>query len=128
VPGQTKPGSISQGLAELVDLFPTLAELCGVKPPADIQGQSLVPMLKDPNAPGKEVVYTVVTRGMALGRAVRTNRWRYALWPDGEELYDLENDIEEHHNLAESKKYAALLETMRGHLAHAESKAASKAL
>ena len=85
-------------------------------------------MLKDPKASGKKVVYTVVTRGKALGRAVRTKRWRYALWPDGEELYDLENDIEEYFNLAASKKDMPMLKTMRTHLAHAESKAASKAL
>ena len=113
VPGRTEDGSISEGLVELVDLFPTLAQLCGVAIPEDVQGRSLVPMLDNPNVPGKEVVYTVVTRGKNLGRAIRTDRWRYARWPDGEELYDLENDIEEHFNLAEKKEYAPVMSDLR---------------
>ena len=63
VPGQTMPGSTSGGLVELVDLFLTLAELCNVTPPSELQGQSLVPMLRDPATIGTEVAYTVVTRG-----------------------------------------------------------------
>ncbi|MDA1068105.1 MAG: sulfatase [Verrucomicrobia bacterium] len=127
VPGQTKPGSASQGLVELVDLFPTLAELCKVKTPEDIQGRSLIPNFKDPNAPGKKVAYTVVTRGKTLGKAIRTDRWRYALWPDGgEELYDLENDIEEHRNLVSSKDHSATLADMRKNMARAVVTAVSK--
>ena len=114
VPGQTQAGSVSQGLVELVDLFPTLAELCGIRPPNDLQGQSLVPMLRNPDAPGKEVAYTVVSRGKKLGVAIRTDRWRYAKWPDGEELYDLNSDIEEHYNLAGEKRHSKTLKTMRG--------------
>ena len=124
VPGHTESGSSSQGLIELVDLYPTLAELCQVPAPEDLQGKSLVPMLRNPKAPGKEAVYTVVTRGKTLGKAIRTQRWRYALWPDGEELYDLENDIKEHRNLANSGKHAATLAVMRAHLSKAEWRAA----
>ncbi len=99
VPGQTKPGSSSEGLVELVDLYPTIAELCGVEPPGDLQGRSLVPMLRDPASPGKDIAYTVVRRGnlrlgknapdqyekplIKLGKAIRTDRWRYTLWPKG---------------------------------------------
>ena len=81
-------------------------------------------MLRDPKAPGKEAVYTVVTRGPKLGKAIRTERWRYALWPDGEELYDLENDAKEHRNLAKSRKHATTMTAMRAHLTKAESHAA----
>ena len=126
-PGITKPNSVSQGLTELVDLFPTLAELCGIATPGNLQGRSLVPMLKDANAPGKKAVYTVVTRGQNFGKAIRTIRWRYARWPDGEELYDLTTDTEEHANLAGKKSYAALLKTMRGLMHEAETKARSAA-
>ena len=94
--GATTAGSTSQGLVELVDLFPTLAELCGVAPPIELQGRSIVPMLRDPSSDGREFAYTVVTRGKKLGKAIRTPRFRYTLWPTGEELYDLQNDIEEH--------------------------------
>ena len=128
VPGKTPPGSVSQGLIELVDLFPTLAELCKIDTPSDIQGRSAVGMLEDPDLPGKEVVYTVVTRGKSLGKAIRTARWRYALWPDGgEELYDLENDIEEHNNLARNLAFQEQLELMRNHLKQAEARAIAAA-
>ncbi len=123
VPGKTKPGSSSEGLVELVDLYPTLAELCGVKAPDDLQGRSLVPMLLDATTAGKEVAYTVVTRRKDLGKAIRTGRWRYATWPDGEELYDLQDDPAEHRNLANSKEHAATLLTMRAHLQRADSRA-----
>jgi arylsulfatase A-like enzyme len=125
VPGQTRSGSSSEGLVELVDLYPTLAELCGVQAPADLQGKSLVPMLRDPKAPGKEVAYTVVTRGTALGKAIRTDRWRYAKWPNGEELYDLHNDPSENRNLIKSAGHAETLKTMREKLERAEQRAIS---
>ena len=125
VPGQTKDGSITQGLVELIDVFPTLAELCGVETPDYIQGQSLVPMLHNPNATGKDAVYTVVSRGKHLGAAIRTDRWRYAKWSDGEELFDLQNDPEEHHNLAGEKKYAKTLKTLRATLANKQQLARS---
>jgi arylsulfatase A-like enzyme len=123
VPGETKAGSRSEGLVELVDLFPTLAELCQVPKPAELQGQSLVPMLRDASMAGKEVAYTVVTRGEKLGKAIRTDRWRYTLWPVGEELYDLKIDPAEQLNLANSETHADIVKTMRKHLAGVEKKA-----
>lgn len=126
VPGMTTNGSSTEGLVELVDLYPTLTDLCGIPAPDDLQGKSLVPMLKEPGAQGKEIVYTVVSRGKQLGKAVRNARWRYSLWPDGEELYDLKNDIDEHHNLANSPESTAILGKMRRYLAEIEKSAASK--
>jgi arylsulfatase A-like enzyme len=103
-----------------------LAELCGVEAPNHVQGHSLVPMLKDTSAPGKDVVYTVVTRGEILGQALRTSRWRYAKWADGEELYDLANDIPELNNLAMHADYASPLQEMRNHLERIDTMAASQ--
>lgn len=122
----TTPGSTSEGLVELVDLFPTLAELCDVKPPAELQGRSLTGMLSDPTSNGKKIAYTVVTRGQKLGKAIRTQRYRYALWPTGEELYDLVDDPHENTNLADSPKHTKTRELMRTNLRNAEARAVSK--
>ena len=127
VPGQTKAGSTSEGLVELVDLFPTLAELCGVDPPGELQGRSLVPMLRDASVPGKEVAYTVVMRGSNMGKAIRTDQWHYTLWPKGsEELYDLNADPHEDTNLANAATHAQTVKSMRQLLRKAESTATSR--
>jgi iduronate 2-sulfatase len=125
-PGQTKPSTSSNGLVELIDLFPTIADLCAVTAPENLQGRSLLPMLQDPTAAGKEVAYTVVSRGNKLGRAIRTDRWRYAKWPDGEELYDLTGDPAEYKNLALSAEHRETIKTMRRQLAKVEAVAVSK--
>ncbi|MEL7500713.1 MAG: sulfatase [Planctomycetota bacterium] len=117
--GLAKPGSSSEGLVELIDLFPTLTELCEITPPAELQGNSLVSMLKDPQSAGKDVAYTVVTRGQKLGEAIRTQRYRYTKWPTGEELYDLSLDPQEETNLANSSAHQSALDSMRKHLAAA---------
>ena len=123
----TQSGSSSHGLVELVDLFPTLAELCGVTPPEELQGRSLAPMLKDPATKGKDFVYTVVTRGKHLGQAIRTPRFRYTKWPVGEELYDLGSDPRETKNLAQSPAHAKTIALLRETLSAAETQALSKA-
>lgn len=122
----TTPGSTSEGLVELVDLFPTLSELCGITPPSELQGRSLAPMLADPSSAGKESVYTVVNRGKSLGKAVRTQRYRYTLWATGEELYDLAMDPHEEDNLAGKALHQATLESMRRYLVSAEANAVAK--
>ena len=126
VPSVTKAGSASDGLVELIDLYPTLTDLCGVKPPGDLQGKSFAKMLRDPTSSGKEVAYSVVTRGEHVGKAIRTGRWRYARWPDGEELYDLESDPREHVNLAKSKKHAKIMLDVRRQLDNISKAAASR--
>ncbi|MFI5184221.1 MAG: sulfatase-like hydrolase/transferase, partial [Vicinamibacteria bacterium] len=89
-PGVQEPGREATGLTELVDVYPTLVDLCGLQRPRGLQGKSFVAALQDPRAPGKDAVYSVATRAAgSLGRSVRTDRYRYTEWPDGsEELYD----------------------------------------
>jgi iduronate 2-sulfatase len=125
VPGLARGGDSSDGLVELVDLYPTLTELCEIKPPAALQGTSLVPMLRDAASPGKNVAYIVVRRGPDLGRAIRTERWRYTQWPEGEELYDLKNDPAENYNLVQSETQSETLEQMRAELKQAQRNALS---
>ncbi len=110
VPGVTH-GAQAHGLVEMVDFFPTLAELCAVPAPAHLQGRSLAPQLRDPAAPGKEWAYTVVRRGEALGRAIRFERWRYTEWggPGQIELYDLAGDPHEWSNLAKAPGHAEVV-------------------
>jgi len=109
VPGVTEAGSSSERLVELVDLLPTLCELSAIPIPSQVQGKSLTGVLQDPELPVKRVAYTVVRRGAQLGRAVRAERWRYALWGEsGSELYDLRRDPAEIKNLAETGRQQQL--------------------
>lgn len=96
-----KPG-VARGIVEFVDLFPTVAELCGLAPPPRLDGQSLVPLLRDPASPGKSAALTLVVRGAnQRGDSLRTERWRYTRWSDGTaELYDHAADPEETNNVA----------------------------
>lgn len=83
--------------AELLDLYPTLAELCGL-PKADVEGLSLVPQLKDAAAPRERPAITTHNPG---NHSVRTERWRFIRYADGsEEMYDLAADPNEWTNLA----------------------------
>ena len=93
---------VARGLVEFVDLYPTVAELCGLTPPPKLAGQSLRPLLRDPAAPGKPAAFTLVTRGPnQRGDSVRTDRWRYTAWSDGaRELYDHTADPGETKNVA----------------------------
>ncbi len=105
-----KPG-VAKGLVEFVDLFPTIADLCGVKPPPGLAGQSLRPLLENPSKAGKAAAFTMVTRGQGQrGDSIRTDRWRYTQWSDGSrELYDHDADSEETVNLAASPKHEAVV-------------------
>jgi iduronate 2-sulfatase len=115
-PGFRTGGQTSPRLVELVDLYPTLAELAGLKPPPDLEGVSLRPLLANPKAKWKRPAYTQVQRGAEPGHSVRTERWRYTEWVFGEkgiELYDQKNDPKELHNLAGLPKYASTVREMK---------------
>jgi len=121
-----KKGGVANSPVGLIDLYPTLTELCGVKAPENLQGQSLVPMLKDPTVKGRGWVLSEVVRGggfkrmgasaakgddgkRLFGYALRTDRYRYTEWDEGnagKELYDHESDPKELTNLADKPEQA----------------------
>ena len=117
VPGMTS-GIPSGRTVELLDVYPTLTELCGLKAPGNLQGKSLTPLLKRPGANWDKPAYTQVNRNptnsqpnlkKATGRSVRTERWRYTEWnegKDGVELYDYQTDPNEFNNLATDPRFA----------------------
>jgi arylsulfatase A-like enzyme len=117
-PGVTPSGGVVAAPVSHVDLFPTLAELCNIKPPSNLQGQSLVPMLRDTTQTGRGWALTQVTRGAAggganknknknaksentnpqkaaendgrfFGYSLRTTRWRYTEWDEGKKGREL---------------------------------------
>jgi len=93
--------------AELLDLYPTLVELCGLTPRDDLEGHSLVPQLKDTNAPRS---WPAITTHNHDNHGVRSEKWRYIRYADGsEELYDMEKDPNEWHNVAANLDYASVL-------------------
>lgn len=116
-PGRKARGRSSRALVELVDLYPTVAELCGVAPPSMIEGQSFVPLLDNPERRWKSAAFTqVFTDPDIVGRAVRTDRYRYIRWTGsepGEELYDESADSREFTNLAARPDHAETIVAMR---------------
>lgn len=127
VPGTTRPGSQSDAMVELIDVYPTLSELAGLSTSQPLQGTSLVPQLKDSAAKhSRKYAYSVVSRGKNLGYAVRSQQWRYGKWPSGEELYDLKRDPHERKNLADDSNYVDQLSELRGVLVEKQKLARSQ--
>ncbi|MEM1442605.1 MAG: sulfatase [Verrucomicrobiota bacterium] len=111
-------GQATARLTELVDLYPTIAELADLTPPEVLHGTSLVPLLEDPKSDEwtKEHVFTISRNG---GESIRTYDWRFNHWgfgKKGEELYDLKNDPGEFTNLASDPEHADTLEKLRSRL------------
>ena len=119
VPWMTKShGHASNKITELVDLYPTLAELAGLTPPANLQGQSLLPLLKNPTTKewSKDLAFSISRSG---GESIRTSKWRFTHWgfgAKGEELYDLKNDPNEFTNLARDPNYSGRLNQLKARL------------
>lgn len=108
------PGSRCDQPVGLIDLYPTLTALCDVQPPDELDGRSLVPLLK---APDHDTGRTVVTAFDPGNTSLRSGRWRYIHYADGsEELYDHTSDPNEWHNLAHSQEHASVLERLRAEI------------
>jgi iduronate 2-sulfatase len=137
-PGMKNPGARCDSLVELVDLYPTLASLAALPIPDGLDGQSLVPMLEDPNAPGRTGVLSQFARPFSpdqpevMGYSMRTKTHRYTrwvTWPNrnviAEELYDYSAGpsvstsnmhLVEEKNMASDEQVAGELEQLREHL------------
>lgn len=112
-PSAAAKGRASPRVVELLDLYPTLAELAGLRPPAGLQGRSLAPLLRNPAAAWDYPAVTQVRRGTApdtfMAYSIRTEQWRYTEWADGArgvELYHEQDDPDELRNLAADPKHA----------------------
>lgn len=103
VPGLTQPGQTCDRAVSLIDLYPTLAKLCELKSPENLDGQSLVPLLNDPAAQPDRTALITHGRG---NHAVRSQNFRYIRYADGsEELYDHRVDPNEWKNLANDQRF-----------------------
>jgi uncharacterized sulfatase len=139
--GVASRGKACQRTVELLDLYPTLAELCSLRPaPPQLQGRSLQPLLQDPAAPWDKPAVSQVRRTGARARgrdtaetggvpasaapvdgySLRTERYRYSQWERegviGEELYDYDADPREVRNLAADPAAADIKERLRRQL------------
>jgi iduronate 2-sulfatase len=113
------PGAKAKGAAavpvQALDIYPTLCELCGLKPPAGLEGHSLVPLLADTAAKWDHPAFSVAGNAKNLGVAVRTAKYRYAEWAGGKQgamLFDESADPHELKNLADDPKHRETRESL----------------
>jgi len=105
-PGVAKAAKCKQP-AELLDIYPTLVELCGLPKKDGLEGHSLAPQLKNAK---KHRPWPAITTHNVGNHGVRSERWRYLRYADGsEELYDMQADPNEWTNLAKNPKYTDVI-------------------
>lgn len=115
-PGRSGNGKASNALVEFVDIYPTLAELCGLTPPTGLAGESMVRLLDRPNQRFKKAAFTQIQFEDIRGWSARTERYRYTRWEGkggGEELYDHDRDPGEFRNLARDTGHEKVLREHR---------------
>jgi len=108
----TAQGKKSVSPVNLMDIFPTLVEFCGLpQPEHQLDGESLIPLLKNPEASWERPSVTTLGQG---NHSVRNDRWRYIRYADGtEELYDHQYDPSEWNNLANNADYKHVIQTLQ---------------
>jgi arylsulfatase A-like enzyme len=127
VPHAKTAGQKCDAPVEFVDVYPTLADLCGLKIPDGLDGKSLKPFIENPSAPKQKVAISQYPRstpsGPAMGYSIRDERWRCTFWRarNGEkiiatELYDEVNDPAETVSLAGKPEHNALVESFAKYL------------
>ncbi len=120
VPGQQHAGEKTSALVELLDMYPTLTQLCQLDPPAGLEGRSFVPLLRKPDLKWKNAAFTTYHKplpemGTGFGRAMRTDRYRFVEWSGAKsmrkvyELYDEQADPLEKTNIADLPENAGLV-------------------
>lgn len=112
-PGTNKSQTRSQPVG-LIDLYPTLLDLCGLAPRSENSGKSLVPLIENPNTPWRRSILTTYALD---NHTLRSNRYRYIRYDDGsEELYDHQSDPYEWINLASNPEHVVTLDSFREQL------------
>ena len=122
-PEHKHAGTGCEALVELVDIYPTLSEMCGLGSPDDLEGTSFLPLLKRPGRPWKSAAFSQYPRGETMGRSIRTRRYRDIHWRRnsdgktvGRELYDHFNDSCENTNVAADPQNKSLLRRLEARL------------
>ena len=117
VPGK-KP-SVCNSLTELIDLYPTVASLCGLDVPERLQGKDISPMLDDPTYEVRDAAFGVAP--MRKGFLLREDRWAYIQYGEdasaGIELFDTKKDPKQYTNLALNPEYKPQVERLKAKLA-----------
>ncbi len=102
----------TDALVELIDIYPSLCELCGLQAPDYLEGTSFVPLMREPTRPWKTAAFSCLTDYTT--RSIRTDRYRFIERANGQnELYDYQLDPEEDHNLAGEPKMRELVKEMQ---------------
>lgn len=118
VPGMKAAGQKTDALVEFVDIYPSLATLCGLPLTKGLEGQSFAPLLDDPKAPWTKLAFSEYPKGGRQGTAMRNDRYRYVEWRDktgklvARELYDHIADPQENENVADKPENAKLLDEL----------------
>ena len=112
IPGQEQVGVETDALVELVDIYPTLCDACQLPIPEQLEGLSMVPVIREPTTPWKSAAFSKT--GKAYGkRSIRTQRYRYAesirSASSGKELYDHNTDPDEKVNIADLPENSTLV-------------------
>jgi len=141
-PGYVR-GKKASTMAEFVDIFPTLVDYSGLKMPDDLEGKSLIPVMKDPDTQIKDYAISQYFRGTdIMGYTIRTHRYRLTLWLKGDfkkeylfrnpvidamELYDYQTDPQEKVSLAHDPEYADIVDNLKTKLLDLLNEQADKA-
>jgi iduronate 2-sulfatase len=117
VPG--KPPAVCDSLAELLDLYPTVASLCGLEVPARLQGKDISLMLDDPKHTVRQAAFSVSPS--QKGFLLREDQWAYIQYGEdasaGIELFDMINDPKQYTNLAARPEFASIVHDFKAKLA-----------